>query len=210
MDIDIDKINTYGLRNKVNTIKWRPIYEAIYEAYFIESKIFSDAFMQQCKDNVNDAKCIPLEMKNSIKRMEMEQLLYAQVVNILRKDLKFVAADKNKNEAKLKFQGRSTIQKRWFDLEFDWIEVNFSTHEPDLYKNFFQIHDNTQDTNIFKSFKVPIGNAKCVESFKFHNDAPILMYCHKSLNSCHLSSLASDFVITKKIKAANDTALRIE
>ena len=51
MDIDIDKINTYELRNKVNTIKWRPIYEVIYEAYFIESNIFSDAFMKQCKDN---------------------------------------------------------------------------------------------------------------------------------------------------------------
>ena len=24
---------------------------------------------------------------------------------------------------------------RWFDLEFDWIEVNFSTHEPDKYKS---------------------------------------------------------------------------
>ena len=137
MDIDIDKINTYGLRNKVNTIKWRPIYEAIYEAYFIESKIFSDTFMQQCKDNVNDAKCIPLEMKSSIKRMAMEQVLYAQVVNLLRKYLKFVEADKNKNEAKLKFQGQSTIQQRWFDIEFDWIGVNFSTHEPDLYKETF-------------------------------------------------------------------------
>ena len=51
MDIVIDKINTYELRNKVNTVKWRPIYEVIYEAYFMESKHFSDAFMQQCKDN---------------------------------------------------------------------------------------------------------------------------------------------------------------
>ena len=39
--------------------------------------------------------------------MAMEQSLYAQVVNILRKDLKFVATDKNKNEAKFKFQGQS-------------------------------------------------------------------------------------------------------
>ena len=33
MDIDIDQINTYELRNKENTIKWRPIYEFIYEAF---------------------------------------------------------------------------------------------------------------------------------------------------------------------------------
>ena len=33
--------------------------------------------------------------------------------------------------------------------------------------------------NTFKTFQVPIGNAKCVESFKFQNDAPILKYCQK-------------------------------
>ena len=34
----------------------------------------------------------------------MEQSLYAQVVKLRRKDLKFVAADKRKNEAKVKFR----------------------------------------------------------------------------------------------------------
>ena len=53
MDIDINKINTFEKRNKVNRIKWRPIYEVIDEAYFIDSKFFSDDFMQQCKDNTN-------------------------------------------------------------------------------------------------------------------------------------------------------------
>ena len=43
---DIDKINTFEKRNKVNTIKWRPIYEVTDEAYFMGSKILSDAFMQ--------------------------------------------------------------------------------------------------------------------------------------------------------------------
>ena len=38
IDIDIDKINTFEKRNKVNTIKWRPIYKVIDEAYFIYSK----------------------------------------------------------------------------------------------------------------------------------------------------------------------------
>ena len=40
---------------------------------------------------------IPREVKNNIKRMEMEQSLYAQVVKLCCKDLKFVATDKNKN-----------------------------------------------------------------------------------------------------------------
>ena len=52
---------------------------------------------------------------------------------ICRKYLKFVAADKNKNEAKFKFQGQYAISQRWFDIEFDWIEVNFRTLETDLY-----------------------------------------------------------------------------
>ena len=67
MDIDIYKINKYEPRNNVNTIKWRPIYEVIYEAYFIESKTFADAFIQQCKYDENEAQFIPLEMKNNIK-----------------------------------------------------------------------------------------------------------------------------------------------
>ena len=77
-------------------------------------------------------------------------------------------------------------------------------------KKLFQIHDNTQDTNTFKSFQVPIGNEKCVESFNFNNDAPILKYCQKSLNSCCFSSLASDFVSIKQIKATNAISSRIE
>ena len=81
--------------------------------------------------------------------MTVEQELYAQFVMISRKDLKFIAENKNKNEAKFKFQGQSARSYRWFDLDFNWIEVNFSTHEPDSYKKYFQIHDDTQETNTF-------------------------------------------------------------
>ena len=79
----------------------------------------------------------------------MKQGLYAQVVKIRRKDLKFIAANKNKNEAKFKFQGQSERSQHWFHLDFDWIEVNFSTREPGLYKKLFQSHKNTQDRNKF-------------------------------------------------------------
>ena len=37
----------------------------------------------------------------------MEQILYAQMVNLRQKDLKCIASNKNKNEAKFKFQGLS-------------------------------------------------------------------------------------------------------
>ena len=67
----------------------------------------------------------------------MEQGLYSQVVKLRRKDLKFVSANKNKNEAKFKFQGLSEISHRLFDLKFDWIKENFSTHESGLYKKTY-------------------------------------------------------------------------
>ena len=63
---------------------------------------------------------------------------------------------------------------------------------------------------MFKSFQVPIGSSKFVEKFKFHNDAPILKYCQKPLNSCCFSGLASYFAIIEQTKASNDISLRIE
>ena len=77
----------------------------------------------------------------------MEQSLYAQVIMFRRKDLKFDAADKNKNASKFKFQGQSARSKYWFDLDLDWIDINFSTREPDFYKKLFQNHDKEQETD---------------------------------------------------------------
>ena len=48
--------------------------------------------------------------------------------------MKFIAANNNRNKAKFKFQGQSARSQRWFDLDFDWIELNFITREPDFYK----------------------------------------------------------------------------
>ena len=63
--------------------------------------------MKIYKDNANEAHNIPLEVKNNINSMAMGKVLYAQVVKLRRKDLKFIAANNNKNEAKFKFQGQS-------------------------------------------------------------------------------------------------------
>ena len=68
--------------------------------------------------------------------MTMEQGLYAQVVKLCRKYLKLIASNKNNNEAKFKFQGQYERSQNWFDIYFDWIGVNYSTHEPDFYKIF--------------------------------------------------------------------------
>ena len=93
----------------------------------------------------------------------MVQRLYAQVIMLRQDDLKFIATDQNKYEAKFKFQGKSAISQHWFDIELDWIEVNFSTREPDFYRKLFQSHDDTKDINKFRLFQVLIGNEKCVE-----------------------------------------------
>ena len=123
----------------------------------------------------------------------MEQSLYAQVIKFWRKDLQYDAADKNKTESKFKFQGQSARSQLWFDLDLDWIDIHFSTREPDFYKKLFQSHDNKQDKDTFKTFQVPIGNAKVVKSFMYQKDAPIIRYCQKTFNSCCFSSLASGF-----------------
>ena len=46
---DIDNIDTYETRTKVNTTKQGPIYEVIDEAYFKGSKIFPYDFIKECK-----------------------------------------------------------------------------------------------------------------------------------------------------------------
>ena len=125
-------------------------------------------------------------------------------------DFKFVATDNIKNEAKFKFQGQFARSQRWFDIDSDWIDVNFSTRERDFYKKLFQSHDDTQDINTFKFFQVATGNAKCVESFKFQNDAPILKYFQKSSNSCCFSSLGSVFAIINHNNAANAISMQID
>ena len=175
-----------------------------------KSLIFSLMILSDNVKNSNEPQFISSDIKNNIKRMAMEQSLYAQVVKLCRKDLKFVAAYKNKNEAKFKFQGQSARSKWWFHIDLDWIEVNFSTREPNFYKKLFQIHDDTQDINTFIFFQVPIVNAKCVESFKFQNDAPIHKYCQKSLNSCCLGILASAFDSINHNKSDNAISLRIK
>ena len=68
----------------------------------------------------------------------MEQGLFGQVIMRSRKDLKFIAENKNKNEVKFKFQGQSARSQRRFDLDLNWIEVKFSTCEPNLYKKSFR------------------------------------------------------------------------
>ena len=96
MNIDIENINTFENRNKVYTTQWRTIHKVTEEAYFKEFDILPDNFIKKCKDNANEAINIPLEVKNNINIMAMEQGVYAQFVMISRKDLKLIATNRNK------------------------------------------------------------------------------------------------------------------
>ena len=147
MNIDIETIEkNENSKQIVQKTKWRPIYEVIDEDYIQNSNIFPDAFVKKCKQCPNVPQTISNDVKNNIKCMAMEKSLYAQVIKFRRKDLKFDAADKNKNKSKFKFQGQFVRSRLWFDLDLDWIDINFSTREPDFYKKLFQIHENEQDT----------------------------------------------------------------
>ena len=60
------------------------IYKFI-EPDFLINLIFPDYFIKKCKDNANENQFLPLEVKNNIKRMAMEQGLYAQVFKLHRR-----------------------------------------------------------------------------------------------------------------------------
>ena len=72
MSKDIENIDTYETRTKVNTTKWRPLYEVIDEAYIKDSKIFPDYVIKECKNNSNEALDRPREVKNNIRKMATE------------------------------------------------------------------------------------------------------------------------------------------
>ena len=50
MSQDISNMDTYETRTKVNTTRWRPIYEVIDDAYIEESNVFLDNFIRECKN----------------------------------------------------------------------------------------------------------------------------------------------------------------
>ena len=49
-----------------------------------------------------------------------------------------------------------------------------------------------------------------MEKFKFHNDAPMIKYFQKLLNSFCFSSLESDFASIKQTKVVNSISMHTE
>ena len=100
--------------------------------FFDETDIFQGDFIKHCKNNTNEDCNIPIEVKNNIKRMAMEQLFYAQVVMLCQNYLKITEANNNEIEAKFKFQGQSVRSRCLVDLDFGWIKEKFSTCKLDF------------------------------------------------------------------------------
>ena len=65
MSQDINNIDTYETRTKVNTTKWRPIYEVTDESYIEESNIFPEDFIRECTKYSNVELDIPRGIKIS-------------------------------------------------------------------------------------------------------------------------------------------------
>ena len=90
MDKDIETVEKNENSKQIfQKTKWRTIYEVIDTDYIENSNIFPDAFITKCKLYPNESQFISQDVKNNIKRMAMEQSLYAQVITFRRKDLKF-------------------------------------------------------------------------------------------------------------------------
>ena len=64
MNIDMENIDTFETRTKLNTIRWRPIYEVIDEDYFMGSKIFSDGLLKNVR--IIQMKLVIYHAKNKI------------------------------------------------------------------------------------------------------------------------------------------------
>ena len=64
------------------------------------------------------------------------------------------------------------------------------TCRPDFFRELYQNKFRGNDTKIFQTFGVPIGNAKITRKLQFHPAAPVIKYHQKTSNICCLSSLA--------------------
>ena len=64
--------------------------------------------------------------------MALENGLYAQVVMIQRKNLDDIKEKYKTN--KYNFKGQPARTKHWFDLDHERLKENFTTREPDFYK----------------------------------------------------------------------------
>ena len=59
-----------------------------------------------------------------------------------------------------KFEGKSSENKSWFDLDCDWIETTFRTREPEFYRRLFEDYVSGDSGSEALIFFIPIGYSK--------------------------------------------------
>ena len=103
------------------------------------------------------------------------------------------AKKEKENTKKYNFQGQSARSRRWFDLDHEWLDENFSTRKPYFYSRLYQNKFRGDDKKTYQKFGVLIIHAKITGKVQFYPEAPVIKYHQKRSNSCCLSSLTSYF-----------------
>ena len=145
--------------------------------------------------------------QKSFEKMATEQGLYEKLVMILWKESEDSKGREKTN--KYKFQWQSATSRRLSDLDYEWLEENFRTHEPGFHTTSSkQIMGDV--TKTYQIFGVPIDNAKTTRKVQFNPEAPVIKYHLKSYNSCCLSSLVSAFHCIGYYRAVPSIVIRIK
>ena len=79
MNIEIENIDKIENIHKHHNIYLRTTYKVIQKYFFEETYIFPEDFFKQWKNNENEPQNISTNVKNNLKTIAMEQILYAQV-----------------------------------------------------------------------------------------------------------------------------------
>ena len=74
------------------------------------------------------------------------------------------------------FQEQSARSKHSFDIDFEWVEEDFSTREPQFNKRLFQRNIQGQSVTKYPTFPVPIVNAKETGEIEYGLKDPQVKY----------------------------------
>ena len=81
--------------------------------------------------------------------MATEQVLYAQVFLIRRKESE--NQTENKNTKKYNFQGQSARTRRWLNIDYECRKEDSMTREPGFYRKLYKTKFRGDDTKSFSN-----------------------------------------------------------
>ena len=166
MIIDIENINTFGKETKCIQL-YGGKYTKLQKKVISKNLIFFQIIVFKCKDNVNEAINIPIEVKNNIKRMATEQKIYVQVVKISRNYL--ISLQQIRIKMNLNSSSKVNLQYHSVGLIFTLIGIKSILSHVNLIsiRIFFRamrIHKILIHVNYFK-FQQEIQNVRENSSF---------------------------------------------